>query len=42
MESISKSVYKPPVNKFIEKKNHSIIDIVKEKKKNKIIKKGLF
>jgi hypothetical protein len=32
MESISKSVYKPPVNKFIEKKNHSIIDIVKEKK----------
>ena len=32
MESVSNSVYKPPVNKFIEKKNHTIIDIVKEKK----------
>ena len=41
MESISKSVYKPPINKFIEKKNHTILDIVKEKKeqdnKEKII-----
>jgi len=41
MESLSKSVYKPPVNKFIEKKNHTIIDVIKEKKdfdnKEKII-----
>lgn len=41
MESLKNSVYKPPVNKLLEKKNHTIIDIVKEKQefnqKEKII-----
>lgn len=41
MISLSKSVYKPPVNKYIEKKNNNIIEVIKTKKefdnKEKII-----